>query len=85
MKGRDAAKQYFDIVLSSTSGDNAHNINLSNNLTKISNARSLVDAEMKKISGKFDFHMGNVQTNMSLINKVMSQMNDTALSIARGI
>lgn len=85
MKGRDAAKKYFNIDFTTISGDNAHNINLSNNLTKISNERSLVDSEMKKISGKFDFHMGNVQTNLSLINKVMSQMNDTSLSIARGI
>ncbi len=83
--GRDIADKYFDIKLSNVSGDNSSNINLSNNLTKISNARSLVDAEMKKISGKFDFDMGNVQTIMSLINKVMSQMNDTALSISRGI
>jgi hypothetical protein len=85
MKGRDAAKQYFNIELSATSGDNAHNINLSNNLTKISNERSLVDAEMKKISGKFDFWMGNVQTILSMINKLVSQVNDNILTIAKGI
>jgi hypothetical protein len=85
INGRKAATTYFGMTLSNTSGDNAHNINLSNNLTKISNERSLVDADMKKISGKFDFNMGNVQTNLSLVNKVMTQLNDTALSIARGI
>lgn len=85
LKGKEAAKTYFNIELSATSGDNAHNINLSNNLTKISNERSLVDAEMKKISGKFDFWMGNVQTVLSMINKLVTQVNDSVLSIARGI
>lgn len=85
INGRDAAKKYFNIELSNTSGDNAHTTNLSNNLTKISNERGLVDAEMKKISGKFDFNMGNAQTILSMTNKMMSSLNDSATSIIRGI
>lgn len=84
--GKHAASKYFGMELvSTTKGDDPRSFNLSQNITKISNERSLVDADMKKISGKFDFNMGNVQTNLSLVNKVMTQLNDTALSIARGI
>lgn len=83
--GREIDDAYFGMGLVHTTGDNAHNTNLTNNLTKISNERSLVDAEMKKISGKFDFWMGNVQTILSMLNKLVSQVNDNILAISRGI
>jgi len=84
--GKDLAKDYFDIGYSTLSGnDNDHRTNLSNNLTMLSNERGLVDSEMKKISGKFDFNMGNAQTILSMTNKMMSSLNDSATSIIRGI
>jgi hypothetical protein len=85
INGRDAAKKYFNIDLSNTTGDNAHNINLSNNLTKIGNARSQVNAEMTKLSGQFDFFMGNAQTNLQNANKLISSLNDMNMAIARSI
>lgn len=87
MQGKDVAKEYFDINYTRLDGNNNedHRTNLSTNLTKLSNERSLVDAEMKKISGKFDFWMGNVQTILSMINKMVSQLNDSSLTVIRGI
>ena len=85
--GRDLAKNYFGITYTTLNGknDEDHRTNLSNNLTKLSNERGLVDSEMKKISGKFDFNMGNAQTILSMTNKMMSSLNDSATSIIRGI
>jgi hypothetical protein len=87
MHGKDVAKDYFGISYTRLDGNNKedHRTNLSNNLTKLSNERSLVDAEMKKISGKFDFWMGNVQTILSMINKMVSQLNETSLTVIRSI
>jgi len=82
MQGREAASTYLNIELRHDEDGTA---NLSANLTKIANERGLVDAEMKKISGKFDFNMGNAQTILSMTNKMMSALNDSALSIMRGI
>ena len=85
MNGRDAAKKYFGITLSNISGDNAHNNNLSNNIQKIGNARTAVQSEMSKLSGQFDFHMGNAQTNLQNANKIIASVNDMMMGIARGI
>lgn len=86
INGKTAAKKYFGMdLVSSTSGDDPRSYNLSQNITKISNERSLVDSDMKKISGKFDYSMGNVQTNISLATKVLTQMNDTILKIAQSL
>lgn len=83
--GRDIDRDYFGMGLSHIEGENAHNTNLSQNLAKISNQRSLVDAEMKKISGKFDFNMGNAQTILSMTNKMLSSLNDTVSKINSGL
>lgn len=85
LNGREVAEKYFGFKLSNTSGDNAHNINLSNNLQKIGNARTSVQSEMSKLSGQFDFHMGNAQTNLQYANKIIANINDMMMSIARGI
>jgi hypothetical protein len=79
--------KYFGITYTRLDGNNKedHATNLTQNLSKFSSERSMVDAEMKKISGKFDYWMGNVQTIMSLINKIASQVNDNNLAIIRGI
>jgi hypothetical protein len=85
MNGRDVAKNYFGIQLSHVEGDNAHNINLSNNIQKIGNARTAVQSEMSKLSGQFDFYMGNAQTNLQNANKIIASVNDMMMGIARGI
>jgi hypothetical protein len=85
INGRDAANKYLGIQLSHTSGDNAHNINLSNNIQKIGNARTAVQSEMTKLSGQFDFRMGNAQTNLQNANKIISNINDMLQGIARSI
>lgn len=84
-EGHVIAKEYFGIEFTRLTSEGAHETNLSNNLGKIANHRALVDAEMKQISGKFDYWMGNVQTNLSMLNKLLSQVNDTILQIARGL
>jgi hypothetical protein len=85
INGRDAANKYLGIQLSHTSGDNAHNINLSNNIQKIGNARTAVQSEMTKLSGQFDFRMGNAQTNLQNANKIIANINDMLQGIARSI
>jgi hypothetical protein len=86
INGKTAAKTYFGMdLVSSTSGDDPKSYNLSQNITKISNERSLVDSDMKKISGKFDYSMGNVSTNISLATKVLTLMNDTVTKIAQNL
>jgi hypothetical protein len=71
--------------LSHVEGTNAHNINLSNNIQKIGNARTAVQSEMSKLSGQFDFYMGNAQTNLQNANKIIASVNDMMMGIARGI
>lgn len=84
--GRDVAEKYFGFKLSSlTKGTDVHNINLSNNIQKIGNARTAVQSEMSKLSGQFDFYMGNGQTNLQNANKIIASVNDMMMGIARGI
>ncbi len=84
--GRDVAEKYFGFKLSSlTKGTDVHNINLSNNIQKIGNARTAVQSEMSKLSGQFDFYMGNAQTNLQNANKIIASVNDMMMGIARGI
>ena len=85
INGRDAAKNYLRIQLSHIDGDNAHNTNLSNNIQKIGNARTAVQSEMSKLSGQFDFRMGNSQTNLQNANKIIGNINEIMLGIARAI
>ena len=85
MNGRDAADKYFGFKLSNISGDNAHNINLQSNIQRIGNARTAVQSEMSKLSGQFDFYMGNAQTNLQNANKIIASVNDMMMGIARGI
>jgi|GEM_PF-2253681 len=86
LNGRDVAKNYFGIQLSSLpNGDNAHSTNLSNNIQKIGNARTAVQSEMSKLSGQFDFYMSNAQTNLQNANKTIASMNDIIMGIARAI
>ena len=85
LNGRDAANKYFGMQLSHVEGTNAHNINLSNNIQKIGNARTAVQSEMSKLSGQFDFYMGNAQTNLQNANKIIASVNDMMMGIARGI
>lgn len=84
--GRDVAEKYFGFKLSSlTKGTDVTNINLSNNIQKIGNARTAVQSEMSKLSGQFDFYMGNAQTNLQNANKIIASVNDIMMGIARGI
>jgi hypothetical protein len=85
INGRDAANKYLGIQLSHIDGDNAHNTNLSNNIQKIGNARTAVQSEMSKLSGQFDFRMGNSQTNLQNANKIIGNINEIMLGIARAI
>jgi len=85
INGRDAANKYLGFQLSHIDGDNAHNTNLSNNIQKIGNARTAVQSEMSKLSGQFDFRMGNSQTNLQNANKIIGNINEIMLGIARAI
>lgn len=86
LNGRDVAEKYFGFKLSSlTKGKDVHNINLSNNIQKIGNARTSVQSEMSKLSGQFEYYMGNAQTNLQNANKIIANINDMMMSIARGI
>lgn len=86
LNGRDVAEKYFGFKLSSLEkGKDAHNINLSNNLQKIGNARTSVQSEMTKLSGQFDLYMGNAQTNLQTANKMIANINDMMMGIAKSI
>jgi hypothetical protein len=86
INGRVAAEKYFDFKLSSLEeGKDAHTTNLSLNIQKIGNVRSAVQSETSKLSGQFDFRMGNAQTNLQNANKTIASINDMMMSIARGI
>lgn len=81
-KATDLAPKYVGVTYS-TKGD--HQQNLSNNTGRFNNERSSVSSEMSKLSGQFDFRMGNAQTNLQNANKTIATINDMMMSIARGI
>jgi hypothetical protein len=85
VNGRKAAEVYLGFKLVRTEGDNAHNNNLSTNLQKINNARTSVSSEMSKLSGQFDFRMGNAQTNLQNANKIIASINDMVMGITKSI
>lgn len=81
-KAKDLSEKYIGVTYA-TSGD--HKENLTTNSGRFSSARQSVSSEMSKLSGQFDFRMGNAQTNLSNANKTISSINDMLMSIIRGI
>lgn len=81
-KAKDLSEKYIGVTYA-TSGD--HKENLSTNSGRFSSARQSVSSEMSKLSGQFDYRMGNAQTNLSNANKTISSLNDMLMSIIRGI
>jgi len=86
-KASDLAEKYFDVKYQKKDGNNKedHASNLTANTGKWSNERQSVSSEMSKLSGQFDMHMGNSQTNLQQANKIISSMNDMMMAISRGI
>jgi len=81
-RAKDLSEKYIGVTYA-TKDD--HKTNLSTNSGRFSNARQSVSSEMSKLSGQFDFRMGNAQTNLSNANKTISSINDMLMSIIRGI
>jgi len=81
-KAIDLAPKYIGVNYS-TKGD--HQVNLSNNTGRFNNERSSVNSDMSKLTGQFDLHMGNAQTNLQNANKTIASINDMMMSISRAI
>ena len=81
-KAIDLAPKYIGVTYS-TKGD--HQGNLSNNTSRFANERTSVSSDMSKLTGQFDLHMGNAQTNLQNANKTIASINDMMMSISRAI
>ena len=81
-RAKDLSEKYIGVTYA-TKGN--HQENLTQNTSRFSNARQSVSSEVSKLSGQFDFRMGNAQTNLQNANKIIANINDMIMAIARGI
>jgi hypothetical protein len=86
-KADSLAQEYFGINYQKKDGNNKddHYANLTANTGKWNNERTSVSSEMSKLSGQFDFRMGNAQTNLQNANKIIASINDMVMGIIKSI
>lgn len=81
-KAKDLSHQYVNVTYA-TKGN--HQENLTTNTGRFSNERQSVSSDLSKLSGQFDAHMANAQTNLQNANKIISNINDMMMSISRNL
>ena len=81
-KAKDISHQYVNVTYA-TKGN--HQENLTTNTGRFSNERQSVSSDLSKLSGQFDAHMANAQTNLQNANKIISNINDMNMSISRNL